>query len=146
MSIKYLSEGIAKPKLRYSIVSLWIKNVLKLENHQSGILSYIFCNDDYLYNINKQFLSHDYYTDIITFDYSEKNMVSGDMFISIERVKENSLLYNCSYNDEILRVMIHGLLHLLGYNDSNEIEKELMRKMEDEYVLMFKEIDNANSK
>ena len=146
MSILFLSEGIIKPKLRYSNISVWIKTILKQNNHQSGNLTYIFCNDDYLFNINKQFLSHEYFTDIVTFDYSENEYVSGDMFISVDRVKENSLIYNCSYKDEILRVMVHGLLHLLGYNDSNEEEKDIMRNLENDYVFMFKQIENANSK
>ncbi len=146
MSILFLAEGVVRPKLHYRNISVWINSLLQQSNHQSGNLNFIFCSDDFLLDINRRFLSHDYFTDIITFDYSVDKIISGDMFISVDRVKENSLLFNCIFNDEVLRVIIHGILHLLGYNDASDDEKDVMRKLEDEYVLMFKLIDNANSK
>lgn len=146
MSILYNAEEVKKPKLRYRIVSIWLKQVVLKFGCITGDLSYIFCNDEYLKSINSKYLNHDYYTDIVTFDYREGDIVSGDMFISVDRVVENSALFQCYVNDEFLRVMVHGLLHLLGFNDSNEREKEVMREMENDCIFMYKEICNEHIK
>ena len=103
-------------------------------------LNYIFCNDKYLLDINTRYLNHDFYTDVITFDYCLGNNISGDIFISIERVKENSILYNVAFEEELLRVIVHGLLHLLGFMDKSKEEKKLMRDLEDSCILMFQKI------
>jgi len=108
----------------------WIQEVIRLNNHQTGHLSFVFCNDDYLLEINKKFLNHDYYTDIITFDYNESHIVSGDLIISIDRVKENALTHQCTFQLELYRVIIHGVLHLLGFSDKTEIQKKKMRELE----------------
>ncbi len=110
----------------------WIKSIVEKEGMKVGDISYIFCSDDYLLEINKTYLQHDYYTDIITFDYNAENKIAGDLFISIDRVRENAEELNQSFEDELHRVIIHGVLHLLGYKDKTEKEEKLMRKKEQE--------------
>ena len=112
----------------------WIQEVIRLNNHQTGHLSFVFCTDDYLLDVNKKFLNHDYYTDIITFDYNESNIVSGDFIISVDRVKENALIHKCTFHIELYRVIIHGVLHLLGFSDKSEIQQKEMRESEDLYL------------
>lgn len=112
----------------------WIKEVVGKEGSTIAELNFIFCDDYYLLEKNKTFLKHDTLTDIITFDYSEKNTLTGDVYISIERVKENSQNYGVSYENELHRVIIHGVLHLLGYNDKNEKQQKEMREKEDFYL------------
>ncbi len=112
----------------------WIQEVIRLNKHQTGHLSFVFCSDDYLLDVNKKFLNHDYYTDIITFDYNESNIVSGDFIISIDRVKENALIHKCTFHTELYRVIIHGVLHLLGFSDKSEIQQKKMRESEDLYL------------
>lgn len=115
-----------------------IKKIIKKENFLIENLCYIFCNDKYLLNINKKYLNKNYYTDIITFDYSENlYKIFGDIFISIERVRDNSNIYKVVFFYELVRVMIHGLLHLLGYNDLNENELNLMIYKENFYLNLF---------
>ncbi len=142
MSISYVVEGVRKPKLRYRLISIWLRKVIGKYGRLTGDITYVFCNDEYLKTINVKFLNHDYYTDIVTFDYCEENIVSGDMIISIERVKDNSELFKSDIDDEFLRVMVHGLLHLLGFKDSTDLEIAMMRKNEDDCILIFKEICN----
>ena len=108
-----------------------------------GDLTFIFCQDDYLLDINIKFLNHDFFTDIVTFDYTDLHSVSGDLFISTDRVKENCLSFNCSFEDEILRVIIHGTLHLLKFKDSNSEEKMAMRLLEEECIKIYREIENG---
>ncbi|WP_340076267.1 rRNA maturation RNase YbeY [Leptobacterium sp. I13] len=115
----------------------WISKVITSENHEEGTLSYIFCSDEYLYKINKGYLNHDTYTDIISFDYSEGITVSGDIFISIDRVAENAKNYNVSFQDELKRVMVHGVLHYCGYSDKTKKKAAVMRLKEDEKIKMF---------
>ncbi|NQX82126.1 MAG: rRNA maturation RNase YbeY [Flavobacteriaceae bacterium] len=119
-------------------LSNWIKTCINSNNKIQGDLSYIFCNDEYLIKINKEYLDHDTYTDIISFDYCEDNIVSGDIFISIERVKENANKYKKSFEDELHRVMIHGVLHYLGYKDKSDKEKTEMRNEEDNCLKQLK--------
>ncbi len=113
----------------------WIKNAIELENYTLKSINFIFCSDNYLLKINQQYLNHDTYTDIITFDNSEiHNHIESDIFISIERVKENSKAYKTKLNIELHRIMIHGILHLLGYKDKSTKDKELMTAKENEYL------------
>jgi rRNA maturation RNase YbeY len=137
MGVSFVTHNIAKPKLRYKIISVWIKSILLDFDKKLGPLTYIFCNDEYVKDINVKYLAHDYYTDIITFDYSDNNVISGDMFISIDRVKENSLIFGSTYTEELVRVIVHGLLHLLGFKDFTELEKDVMRNLENECILKF---------
>ena len=122
------------------ILSSWIEFAIKNESKNLGNISYIFCSDEYLWNMNKQFLRHDYYTDIITFDYVKNNIISGDLFISYDRIKDNAEKFNVLRETELLRVMIHGVLHLVGYDDiTDELEKEIHQK-EDFYLSYWKKI------
>ena len=110
----------------------WVENVIEKENRVIGALNFIFCSDEHLHEINLQYLNHDTFTDIITFDNSEKvEEVSGDIFISIDRVKANAQELGLAFNQELHRVIIHGVLHLIGYNDKTEQEQQQMREKED---------------
>ncbi|MFA6367986.1 MAG: rRNA maturation RNase YbeY [Bacteroidales bacterium] len=113
-------------------IKSWIKNVVEQKGKSIGDISYIFCDDVYLLEINKTYLEHDFFTDIITFDYSDKEKVAGDLFISIDRVRENSLTHNENFEKELHRVIIHGILHLLGLKDKTEKQAKQMRKAEEE--------------
>lgn len=115
----------------------WISKVILSENKKEGDINYIFCDDEYILEINKQYLDHDYYTDIISFDYSVGNELNGDIFVSIERVKENATDFNATFDDELKRVIIHGILHYCGYKDKSEEDEALMRSKEDEKTKMF---------
>jgi rRNA maturation RNase YbeY len=118
-------------------IRIWIEDVIKKEKKTVGDITYIFCDDDYLLERNKEFLDHNTLTDIITFNYCIDNNISSDIMISIDRVKENSTTFENSFNKELKRVMIHGILHLIGYNDKSDKEKELMREKENFYLNMF---------
>ena len=120
-----------------SVFSNWISNVIESENKKEGEINYIFCNDEYLLEINQQYLDHDTLTDIISFDYSVGNELHGDIFISIERVRENAVEFNVSFDDELKRVMAHGVLHYCGYKDKTDSDEQLMRAKEDEKMKMF---------
>ncbi|MFA7081000.1 MAG: rRNA maturation RNase YbeY [Bacteroidales bacterium] len=112
-------------------IKSWIKSEVEKRGMKVGDISYIFCKDEYLLNINKTYLNHDYFTDIISFDYSDKDKVSGDLFISIDRVLDNSKSLNQEFEQELFRVIIHGVLHLLGLKDKTEKEEKEMRKAEE---------------
>ncbi|MDA7728712.1 rRNA maturation RNase YbeY [Flavobacteriales bacterium] len=115
----------------------WLNRVISNEAKEEGDITYIFCDDDYLLEKNIRFLNHNTLTDVITFDYCEGNSVGGDIFISIERVKENSEVFKVDFLTELNRVMVHGLLHLLGYKDKTERESNLMRKKENYYLSKY---------
>lgn len=115
----------------------WISFAVKNEGYELKNITYVFCSDEYLWNMNKQFLQHDYYTDIITFDYVKGKVVSGDLFISYDRIVDNANKFDVSRETELLRVMIHGVLHLIGYDDvTDELEAEI-HKMEDYYLDIY---------
>ena len=115
-------------------ISKWIDETIRSENKITGDINYIFCADDYLLSKNIEYLNHDSLTDIITFNYCEGNKINCDIMISIDRVKENSSIFDTTFTEELCRVMIHGILHLIGYDDKTEKEKNLMRKKEDFYL------------
>ncbi|WP_410879170.1 rRNA maturation RNase YbeY [Myroides sp. DW712] len=115
----------------------WIDSILASEGFTTGEINYIFCTDEYLHEINVKYLDHDTLTDIISFDYTENQVVSGDIFISVERVKENAADFGVAFDVELLRVMAHGVLHYCGYKDKSEAEETLMRQKEDEKIKMF---------
>lgn len=115
----------------------WLSEVITSENKTEGEINYIFCDDEYLLKINQQYLDHDTLTDIISFDYSIGNDLHGDIFISIERVRENALDFNVSFLEELKRVMVHGVLHYCGYKDKTKNDEKLMREKEEEKMLMF---------
>ena len=117
--------------------SNWISEVILSENKKEGEINYIFCDDDYLLEINQQYLDHDTLTDIISFDYSVGNELNGDIFVSVERVKENASDFNVTFHEEIQRVLVHGILHYCGYKDKTESDELVMRSKEDEKMKMF---------
>ncbi len=130
----YESEFALKDEDKYTN---WIKRIVNSENKKLGELSYIFCSDDYLFELNEKYLGHSTFTDIITFDYSENENLSGEVYISIDRVIENAEEYKEEFERELLRVMAHGVLHLAGYNDKEDKERKSMRVKENEKIEMF---------
>ena len=115
-------------------IKLWLKNLIESHNLFVGNINFIFVDDEQILKINNQYLSHDYYTDIITFNYNKEDSVNSDIYISIERIKENANLYQTNIREEFSRVIVHGVLHLLGFNDSTDKEKERMRALENEQI------------
>lgn len=133
--ISFFEEDIQFKLKNKTQVRQWINNTIIAEGYQLKELTYIFCSDAYLLQINRQYLDHDTYTDIITFDNSEEEgKITGDIFISIERIRENAQKFNVSETDELHRVIIHGVLHLLGYKDKTAVSKEKMTQKEDDYL------------
>ena len=130
----YFHKEQVELKINEESISNWVAVSIKRLRFREGDISVIFCSDDYLKQININYLNHDYYTDIITFDYSDNKIISGDLFVSIDRVKENAEINNENFNKEICRVIIHGILHLCGYKDKTSKEKEEMRKLEDSFL------------
>ena len=139
MPIQFHTEEPLNFELEQSAnITQWLQNVIKEEKHFLAYLNYIFCTDDYLLNINRQYLQHDYYTDVITFDNSDQGpQIEGDIFISIHRIQENATSLSVDTQQELQRVMVHGLLHLLGYKDKSEAEQKIMRQKEDHYLATF---------
>ena len=129
-SIKFYSESISPQVRKKKTLKKWICQVIANENKNTGPISIVLCDDQYLHSMNVKYLDHDTYTDIITFDYSENDMVSGDLFISFERVKENAKKAKTTVPNELHRVIIHGVLHLCGYKDKQDEDQKLMTKME----------------
>ena len=119
------------------VISSWLEDVILSEDKKLGEINYIFCDDEYLHKINLEYLSHDTLTDIISFDYSMGNELHGDIFVSIERVTENAVDFKTDFNEELKRVLVHGVLHYCGYKDKSEQEEIIMRSKEDEKIQMF---------
>lgn len=132
--IHFYFENIKKIKLKQASLKTWLKKIILNEKFKVGELTYIFCSDEHLLSINQQYLNHNTYTDIITFDYvdKEKRMLSGDIFISLERIRENAEKFKVSFEQELHRVMAHGALHLMGYKDKTLKDKKMMRAKEEE--------------
>ncbi|CEN35707.1 rRNA maturation RNase YbeY [Capnocytophaga cynodegmi] len=120
-----------------TVFQAWIEKIIASEEKELGELNYIFCDDNYLHQINVQYLDHDTLTDIITFDYTEEQIISGDIFISVERVADNAQDFNVDFQAELLRVMAHGVLHLCGYKDKSDAESKQMRSKEEEKMGLF---------
>ena len=116
------------------LLTSWLKSVVKSENKSIGKISVIFVDDNYLLDVNVKYLKHNYFTDIITFNYNQGLSISGDLYISIDTIKSNAEFYQTNFKNELLRVIVHGVLHLLGYNDSNESEQIIIRDKEDFYL------------
>lgn len=139
--IEWLTDGTTKmPDLDTARLEEWIVAVAASHNRIVGPLTYIFCDDPKIIEVNHQFLNHDYFTDIITFDYSRGRMISGDMFISLDTVESNSVLVGATYTRELLRVIIHGVLHLCGINDKGPGEREIMESFENKALKKLDEI------
>jgi len=132
--IHFFEEQIRFKLSKPRKTTAWILEVISLEKSTTKGLNFIFCNDSYLRKINIEYLRHHNLTDIITFDYSEESGIQGDVYISIQRVKENALKFNTEFDDELHRVIVHGVLHLLGYSDKTTRAKATMRKKEDAYL------------
>lgn len=130
-SFQWITEGVAMPSVDIARLEDWIIRVAKTHDRIVGEITYIFCSDDVILRVNRQFLSHDYFTDIITFDNSRGRLIQGDMYISLDTVRSNAEQLGVDYNSELLRVIIHGILHLCGINDKGPGEREIMEANED---------------
>ena len=142
MEINYLSENVALPPINDEALRQWVEKVAQQHNKLVGTLTYVFCDDEYILATNKQFLSHDYYTDIITFDYSNRRRIAGDMVISLDTVRSNARMLGVPYHSELHRVIIHGVLHLCGINDKGPGERVIMERHENEALALL-EGDNG---
>ncbi|WP_106831729.1 rRNA maturation RNase YbeY [Parabacteroides pacaensis] len=137
MAVYYYAEEVKFPVIKKRETTAWIKKVADKYGKKVGDISYIFCSDERILEVNREYLQHDYYTDIITFDYTEKNVISGDLFISLETVKSNSEKFGTEYKEELLRTIIHGILHLCGINDKGPGEREIMEQNENAALALF---------
>lgn len=142
MAINYYTDGAKMPDIRKRETNEWIKQVAAIHGKKCGDIAYIFCSDEKILEVNNQYLNHDYYTDIITFDYTEKNRISGDIFISVDTVLSNSKEYCSSFNEEINRIIIHGILHLCGIQDKGDAERASMTRWENEALALLNDIRN----
>jgi rRNA maturation RNase YbeY len=136
--ISYQADGIDMPKINHRETSAWIKAVAEAHGRRVGQLGYMFVNDEKILEVNNEYLGHDYYTDIITFDYDEGEVINGDIVISLDTVRSNAELYGKDYDDELHRVIIHGILHLCGINDKGPGEREIMESHENAALAMRK--------
>lgn len=132
--IRYFTEDVNFTFKNKLLNNRWLKTVAESEIKRIGDVNIIFCSDSYILDVNIKYLGHDYFTDIITFDYCEGKVLSGDLFISLDSVKENSIFYNTDFNQELNRVIVHGLLHLIGYDDHTDSDISMMRSKEDYYL------------
>jgi probable rRNA maturation factor len=130
--INYYTENVKSPPLKKKEISEWIKRVAEQHGKKIGQISYIFCDDAKILDVNIEYLQHDYYTDIITFDYTEGNKIAGDIFISLDTVKSNSEQFETEYIDELHRIIIHGILHLCGIDDKTDEARANMTRLENE--------------
>jgi rRNA maturation RNase YbeY len=136
-SISFHSEGVKPKTPSKRLLKAWIKEFVSNHGKNVGELAFVFCDDEKILEINRNFLQHDYYTDIITFDYCEDHIVSGDIYISVERVLENSSIHKSEYSTELLRVLAHGVLHLIGFQDKTKKKKGEMTQNEDLCIQLF---------
>lgn len=139
--VRYYNEDVEFVLKQKLLNNRWLKTVAGSEVRKLGNINIIFCSDDYILDVNMKYLQHDYFTDIITFDYCEKDFLNGDLFISIDSVRENALYYGTEFADELNRVMVHGLLHLIGYDDHSEEDIKMMRYKENYYLELRKAME-----
>lgn len=135
--IEVLSQNVEKPALDWERVERWIVEVARRHGRRAGALTYIFCDDERILEVNRQFLNHDYYTDIITFDNTTGRLIRGDMFISLDTIATNAEAVGAKYDDELMRVIVHGVLHLCGINDKGPGEREIMEAHENEALALW---------
>ena len=135
--ITYSAENVKMPKIRKRDTSAWIKKVAATYNRTVGEVGYLFCDDEKILEVNREYLQHDYYTDIITFDYDEGDQINGDLVISLDTVRTNAELFGKTYEEELHRVIIHGILHLCGINDKGPGEREIMEAEENKALAML---------
>jgi len=136
--ITYHAEGVTMPRLARRQLTRWIRDVAALYGKMPGEVGYLFCNDAHILDVNRTYLQHDYYTDIITFDYSKDQIINGDIVISLDTVRSNAEQYGKKYDEELLRVIIHGILHLCGLHDKGPGERQQMEKAEDAALQLWK--------
>ena len=137
MAVTFFNEGTDMPSINKTNIRNWIKQVAELHGKRAGNIAYIFCDDEKIIDVNRQFLKHDYYTDIITFDYTEGDKISGDLFISLDTVRTNAEQFAQTYERELHRVIIHGILHLCGINDKGPGEREIMEAEEERALALI---------
>lgn len=140
--VSYFLQDIDFVFKHKSLNNSWLKLVAESEIKKLGNINIIFCSDNYILDVNVKYLGHDYFTDIITFDYCEKNILSGDLFISIDTVRDNAEFYKTEFKDELNRVIVHGLLHLIGYDDHTPEEQKIMREKENYYLELRNHIEH----
>ncbi|MBW4728701.1 rRNA maturation RNase YbeY [Prevotella melaninogenica] len=140
--ITYSAEGVKMPKIKKRETSRWIKAVAATHGRKVGEIGYMFVDDEKILEVNNEYLGHDYYTDIITFDYDEDDVLNGDLVISLDTVRSNAELFKKSYEDELNRVIIHGILHLCGINDKGPGEREIMEENENKALTLLKEMSD----
>lgn len=140
--ITYSAEGVKMPKIKKREITRWIKAVAATHGRKVGEIGYMFVDDEKILEVNNEYLGHDYYTDIITFDYDEDDVLNGDLVISLDTVRTNAELFKKSYEDELNRVIIHGILHLCGINDKGPGEREIMEENENKALALLKEMSN----
>ena len=137
--ITYNAEGIRMPQIKRRETTAWIKAVAAMHGRRVGEVGYLFVNDEKILEVNREYLNHDFYTDVITFDYDEGDRINGDIVISLDTIRSNAELFGKDYNEELHRVIIHGILHLCGINDKGPGEREQMEAAENEALAMRKE-------
>ncbi|MDD6149466.1 MAG: rRNA maturation RNase YbeY [Bacteroides sp.] len=142
MMVSYFLQDIDFVFKHKRLNNSWLKLVAESEIKKLGNINIIFCSDNYILDVNVKYLGHDYFTDIITFDYCEKDILSGDLFISIDTVRDNAEFYKTEFNDELNRVIVHGLLHLIGYDDHTPEEQKIMREKENYYLELRNHIEH----
>ena len=135
--ISYTTDSVEMPSFDTQRIENWIVSVARGFGKTVGAVTYIFCNDDKILEVNRKYINHDYYTDIITFDYSRPMRISGDVFISLDTVRSNAILLGKTYDNELMRVIIHGILHLCGVDDKGPGEREIMERHEDEALALL---------
>lgn len=135
--ITYSAENVKMPAIKKREVTRWIRAVAATYGRKVGEVGYLFCDDEKILEVNREYLQHDYYTDIITFDYDEDNVINGDLVISLDTIRTNAELFNKTYDEELYRVIIHGILHLCGINDKGPGEREIMEAAENKALEMW---------
>lgn len=135
--ITYSAENVKMPAIKKREVTKWIRAVAATYGRKVGEVGYLFCDDEKILEVNREYLQHDYYTDIITFDYDEENVINGDLVISLDTIRTNAELFNKTYDEELYRVIIHGILHLCGINDKGPGEREIMEAAENKALEMW---------
>ena len=146
MPIYFHKEDASIALKKIKVIKRWLEDVVSFYNKEMGVINVVFCSDDFLLKINKEYLNHNYLTDIITFNFCEKNEISGDLFISIDRVKDFSKTNKLTFVNELHRVIVHGVLHLCGFNDKSTKEKRKMRKLENFFLEKLKTLNTLKIK
>ena len=143
--ITYNVIDVKMPEISHRETTKWVRAVAASYGKRVGEVAYVFCNDDKILEVNRQYLKHEYFTDIITFDYCEGDMLSGDLFISLDTVRTNAELFHKTYDDELHRVIIHGILHLVGINDKGPGEREIMEAAENKALDLLQKLRQENN-